>query len=308
MKKMITVTFILSFLMLIIFIHLKLNHFSIFSHNNKGRANQKLVIMTYNVKNNYNDSLWFIRKFYFTYLFRFWLSKRNIDVFCLQEVTPDQLLFFEKLLEREFLFFERGRDLWDKDEKLAIFYRKSLNIINKGRFWFSNTPVLPGSKFEDMEFSRICIFLCIHISPKVQIIIFNTHLDDKGVDSRLESIKIILTFINKYKDKFFIKSLIAFIVGDFNDIPHSKAIAFLLKSGFETTSNVLIASKKDFTYQPEKLQIDYIFFKVIKQIKNCESAIHLNYHVILSNNITKLSSDHFPIISSFNITSSKSIK
>ena len=88
-----------------------------------------------------------------------------------------------------------------------IFIKKDVfSIEDKGTFWLSDTPYYPSKTWKGCCY-RICTWIQI-TSPNHSLLIANTHLDEKYIETRLKSISTLKTNI-QYEN-----SLI--LMGDFN--------------------------------------------------------------------------------------------
>jgi endonuclease/exonuclease/phosphatase family metal-dependent hydrolase len=249
-----------------------------------------MTVTSYNIKAN-NDELvseWQMRKKILEKIF----SKLNSDIYCLQELSVIQVREMENFFQKNRRRYEgifRGRDIFNQDEALAIFWKKEkYALLTKGHFWLSNFPSLPGSKYVDMEFSRIVLWALLKNTKGLKYLIINVHLDSKGKHSRYESADLIMKMIDTYSNEFKFDFLI--LCGDFNELPFKifpnfKSFTFIkILNFFRTTyheyGKVKIGSVIDFIY--------------LQKFRNNLKISNLNYSIFKSE-LTLKASDHFPI-------------
>lgn len=137
----------------------------------------------------------------------------DYDIFGTQEVSPDQLVFFNNNLKSIYSNFDVGQNVKNNDEHCTIFYKtKKFELLDGNTFWLSETPD-KISKGWDASINRICTWVRLKDkNNNNEIWFFNTHLDNKGAKSREESCKLILKKIKELcpKDANIV------LVGDFN--------------------------------------------------------------------------------------------
>ena len=139
------------------------------------------------------------------------LVDHEVDVVGLQEVLHSQLTELKRLMP-DFDAFGAGRDDGKtKGEFSPVLYRKSrLELIDGSTRWLSTTPETPGSKSWDAAITRIatrCEFKTRDEGRR--FVVYNTHFDHRGEQARLESAKLLRSWINAEK-------LPVVLTGDFN--------------------------------------------------------------------------------------------
>ncbi|QRW15092.1 hypothetical protein RhiLY_14091 [Ceratobasidium sp. AG-Ba] len=106
-------------------------------------------------------------------------------------------------------------------EAVPIFWRKDIaSLKNVEHFWLSSTPDKPGSVGWDAGQTRMATLAeFTTVKDAVPFYVFNTHYDERGMQSRTESSKLIL----KHVDQLVAKALstsgsppLVFLVGDLN--------------------------------------------------------------------------------------------
>lgn len=161
-----------------------------------------------------NEKPWSIRREYVASSIQF--NARGISaVVTLQEALHNQVEDLVRLLGLEWTYYGIGReDGVTRGEYSPIFWKKTeWDLLNHRTFWLSETPDRP-SKGWDAGQERIVTW--VHLKHKVtgqRINVFSTHFDDRGVEARRESTKLI---IEKTKD---VNNDPCFLGGDFNTEP-----------------------------------------------------------------------------------------
>ena len=136
----------------------------------------------------------------------------NFRIYELFQVGARSNLAVVSLIHREgttdlFSYRSIGRNDGKKaGEAVPIFYRKSRFSLSSVRhFWLSPTPEVPGSKGWDAGQPRmvtIARLIDLHSAARTEkgeleeIIVANTHWDDRGLEARTESAKLILELLD----------------------------------------------------------------------------------------------------------------
>ncbi|WP_439483085.1 endonuclease/exonuclease/phosphatase family protein [Cyclobacterium plantarum] len=124
---------------------------------------------------------------------RSYFNQANPDLIGFQEVTYRQLKDLEKILPA-YGFVGKGRkDGIKGGEYNPIFYRKDrFQLLANATFWLSETPEKPGSIGWDAQLPRIVSWAKLKDGESGKIIFhFNTHFDNKGMDSRFKSVDLL---------------------------------------------------------------------------------------------------------------------
>jgi endonuclease/exonuclease/phosphatase family metal-dependent hydrolase len=140
---------------------------------------------------------------------------------CLQEVLHSQLVDISRSLNEstsrgEWQYIGVGRDDGKQaGEYSPIFYRPSILQLKGWRtVWLSETPEKPSKGWDAASIRIVTVGVFKHSPTGKDVLIMNTHFDDRGIRSREESAKIILGLIDsESKSKDFSAVLVA---GDFN--------------------------------------------------------------------------------------------
>ena len=168
-----------------------------------------------------------------------WSSRREMvydtfrvngpDVAGLQESLSHQVDDIQRALP-EYSHYSAGRnDGGRSGESCAIFYRKDrFSLIDRGTFWFSDTPFKPGSKDWGNWPPRICSW--VHLRDNQaggSFYVYNVHLDHLSQNSRRKSVRLLAEKISERgTDDPFV------IMGDFNMKLDNPAMEYLTSLGY----------------------------------------------------------------------------
>lgn len=251
-----------------------------------------LNIATYNLRMDNpgdGDNAWPNRKEMVKGLIQF----HDFDIFGTQEGFIHQL---KGILEVEaYAYVGGGRDDGkDAGEHSAIIYKKDrFTVLDKGDYWLSETPDVPGKGWDATCCNRICSWAKFKdkVSGK-EFYFFNVHYDHEGKEARRQSSHLMLS-----KIKSIAGNAPVFCTGDFNATPDDEPIQLIYADG-------LLADAYKLTEQPPygptgtfqnfkidaqlKQRIDYIF--VSKGIKVNK------YGVLTDMNHSRFPSDHCPVM------------
>ena len=184
------------------------------------------------------------------------IEQEKPDVICFQEATDLNIAFLRKHLRDYYIIFNsRMPDL--TGEGLAIAYNmEKAELFGLDVFWLSDTPDVPGSRFEiQSECPRVCQVALLKSESGKLFRICNVHLDHESDEARILATKQILKFFGKID-----LSIPFFIMGDFNALPDSKTIKYF--SEYKSIPIVDLTKDIEVSYHGfgtvcEK--IDYIF-------------------------------------------------
>lgn len=145
---------------------------------------------------------------------------------CLQEVLHSQLTDILSGLNNHtqtWNYIGVGRDDGlEAGEYSPILYQPAIWTLQSFQtLWLSKTPHQPSKSWDAASTRILTIGIFQHHLTKNPIIAMNTHLDDQGSLSRLESAKIILHQISSLASAN--PSAPIFLAGDFNSQPHQEA-------------------------------------------------------------------------------------
>jgi len=252
---------------------------------------QELSVMTYNIRLDVasdGENAWPERKAYLVSQIKFYAP----DVFGTQEGLPHQIDYLNKSLPNYSVIGE-GRRGGDNGEYSALYYNTTKFTVKKQHtFWLSLTPN-EVSKNWDAALPRICTYALFEDKETgLKFWVFNTHFDHIGVESRLQSVDLILKTIDKENTD----DLPVVFMGDLNVSPESKLITSLktqMNDAKESSIGIPFGPTGTFNGfqfdQPVTNRIDYIFVSKSK-------AISVEKYAVLSDSKDlKYPSDHLPV-------------
>ena len=172
-----------------------------------------------------------------------YIKRNHIDVIGMQEVLHTQL---EDLLQRlpEYDYVGVGRtDGATKGEYSPVFFLKErFEVLEKGNFWLSETPDVPGSVGWDAALERIASYAKLRDKATGKVFMaVNTHFDHVGVKARRESAKLIMRKIQEI-----VGTRPAVVTGDFNVTEDDEAYTTML--GGEMVNGQLVNCKFNDAY------------------------------------------------------------
>ena len=169
-----------------------------------------------------------------------YIREKAIDVVGMQEVLHPQLLdLLERLPQYDYVGVGRA-DGKTRGEYSPIFFLKDkFEVLDKGNFWLSETPDVPGSKGWDAAIERIASYAKLKDKATGKIFMaVNTHFDHVGVMARRESAKLIMRKIQEI-----VGNRPAVVTGDFNVTEDDEAYvtmtsdAFRMNDAYHMTAN-----------------------------------------------------------------------
>ncbi|MDR1162161.1 MAG: endonuclease/exonuclease/phosphatase family protein [Tannerellaceae bacterium] len=251
-----------------------------------------LNVATYNLRMDTprdGENSWTHRKEMVKGLVRF----HDFDLFGTQEGFIHQI---KDLLETGvYDYVGAGRDDGkDAGEHSAIFYKKDrFTVLDKGNYWLSETPDVPGKGWDATCCNRICSWAKFREKATgKEFYFFNVHYDHEGREARRQSSHLMLARI-----KAIAGDAPVFCTGDFNATPDDEPIRLIYADGLFTDSYELTQQPPYGpvgTYQafqlnsPLKERIDYIF--VTKEIRVNK------YGVLTDMDHGRFPSDHCPVM------------
>jgi endonuclease/exonuclease/phosphatase family metal-dependent hydrolase len=250
---------------------------------------QEFTVASFNIRNpsDKGDNAWTNRIPRIKYL----IQKGGIDLIGLQEATDPQC---EDLLSPEWARFGVCRDDGArKGESSSIFYRKDrFDFLRGGNFWLSETPEVPGS----MSWKTYCTRLCTWAELRLRddshrtFFVFNTHLDHRSEEAKINGMKLILTRIRQIVPS----TADCILTGDLNSAPDSATVR-MAEECFKNTRTISEtpptggeATVNGFRLNREpKGRIDYVFVS--------ENMRVLSYATLNERVGGFYPSDHFPV-------------
>jgi endonuclease/exonuclease/phosphatase family metal-dependent hydrolase len=217
----------------------------------------------------------------------------DFDMFGTQEGFIHQI---KDILEVEaYDYVGAGRDDGkDGGEHSAIFYKKGrFTVLDKGNYWLSETPDVPGKGWDATCCNRICSWAKFREKATgKEFYFFNVHYDHQGKEARRQSSHLMLS-----KIKAIAGDAPVFCTGDFNATPDDEPIQLIYIDGLLTDSYKLtkqppygpVGTFQAFQLDsPMKERIDYIFVTKGIQVEK--------YGVLTDINDARFPSDHCPVL------------
>lgn len=176
---------------------------------------------------------------------------------CLQEVLHSQLqdilgsLNESADLNGKWDYIGVGREDGKKaGEYSPIFYRPSIwELKSLDTIWLSETPRTPSKGWDAASTRIVTIGRFVHCKTKQKVMIMSTHLDDQGVKSRQESVKIILGVIQQETDLD--NQNLILVAGDFNSPPDDGAYQLMVSPDHSQMEDVGLKVPKQKRYGNE---------------------------------------------------------
>lgn len=151
-----------------------------------------LTVMTYNLRYGSADDgadAWDIRKDFLVST----IEKHGPDILGTQECLDFQAAYLVEKLSG-YASIGLGREEGGAGEMTAVIYKKGrLLPVESGHLWLSETPEIPASKSWDSSLPRMATWVKFYnLATKRYFYFYNTHLDHRGEQARLESARLLL--------------------------------------------------------------------------------------------------------------------
>ncbi|HEX7756315.1 MAG TPA: endonuclease/exonuclease/phosphatase family protein [Niabella sp.] len=255
---------------------------------------KEMRVMTYNIRyKNAIDSInnWENRKANVAALIKY----HQAGIIGMQEAFLSQIADLEKDLPG-YRWYGVPRVTGSNGECNPVFYREDLyTLLDKGTFWYSETPYIKESKSWDAYYPRIaswCKFRDKHSGR--EFFFFNTHFDHRGAIARNKSAEVLRYQVDSIAGKAPV-----IITGDFNSTPSSTAYGTMTRDG-ALRDALLITETPHYgpensaggffvSTRPISVRIDYIF--VSKNVKVLQHAS------LTDQQEGRYYSDHLPVLS-----------
>ncbi|MBO6795478.1 MAG: endonuclease/exonuclease/phosphatase family protein [Balneolaceae bacterium] len=223
------------------------------------------------------------------------LKETKPDVFGIQEGLHHQVEYLDSALT-DYAYVGVGRDDGATGgEYTAIFYQtQNLSVLEHDTFWLSESPDTVSVGW-DASMERITTWARFKsLESNKEFVVFNVHLDHIGEESRLNSLKLIRSFIEENIEK----DLPVIVMGDLNAVPESEPINYLnwvMNDAWDVSkikSEGPVGTFHGFDpNHPLENRIDYIFVN---------SAIEVeSYEAIFARDNGFFPSDHLPVLVNF---------
>lgn len=220
-----------------------------------------------------------------------YIREKAIDVVGMQEVLHPQLLdLLERLPQYDSVGVGRA-DGKTRGEYSPIFFLKDkFEVLDKGNFWLSETPDVPGSKGWDAAIERIASYAKLKDKATGKIFMaVNTHFDHVGVMARRESAKLIMRKIQEI-----VGNRPAVVTGDFNVTEDDEAYvtmttdAFRMNDAYHMTANhtgTVYTFQNFLRISPlECDKIDFIFLTPAIRVKHSHIEVQSPENILSDHN------------------------
>jgi endonuclease/exonuclease/phosphatase family metal-dependent hydrolase len=212
------------------------------------------------------------------------LIKEQPDVIGFQEVLPHVSEWLKENIS-DYYVIGCGRESDLTGEETCIAYRKQLfNIVKMETFWLSDTPNIPGSRYESQsECPRTCTAVYLQdIQTSKVVRIYNTHLDHIGSEARRLGL---IQIMNKISEDDFLGKVPYILMGDFNAFPDSEELEAIKEyiDVYDCTATIT-GTFHDYGKLEQEEKIDYIFAhksfhcKEAEKWTDCKNGVYLSDH------------------------------
>jgi len=235
-----------------------------------------------------------------------WPARRDLLVETIAGESPDLIGTQELFREQgDYIVSKLPRYAWfglsrrgnHTDEHMGVFYLTStLNPVDSGNFWLSETPERPGSISWNMSLPRMvtwCLFE--HRATGVRFMLYNTHFAHRREDeaAREKSAKLIAARLALYEE-----ALPLILTGDFN-APAGGTVYSLLTAGLKDAWKE--AGQREgpedtfhgFKGKPRPGRIDWILFRAPWAVRRAAT--------LTISREGRFPSDHFPVVAEFSL-------
>ena len=221
-----------------------------------------MKIVTFNIRCDYNqdgDNNFCFRK----PLILEKLRQEEPDVICFQEVLPHVAGWLkEELREYNVIGCGRMEDL--EGEQVSVAYRKNrINLIQMETYWLSETPYVPGSRYEDQSICpRVCTEAVLEEYATKQVFrLVNTHLDHEGPGAREKGLLQIMDKLDRLDGRALFPEAPVIITGDMNAEPDSPEMAAAKRHPYRNLSEGIGVTYHGYMRSEAPCCIDYIVTK-----------------------------------------------
>ena len=253
------------------------------SLNNGSALNLKVASVNIRLDTK-KDSLnpWRIRKIL---LFEY-VKNQKIDVLCLQECCKNQLSDFKTAFSGYSVVSISSRKRQCLNVPI-LYSTKKFDCMKSGTFWLSEHPDTKGKGW-DAASSRLVTWARLKDKQTGKVLfVFNTHLDNIGKIARIESMKLIKSYMNAIANGFPI-----LLAGDMNSTPKSMTYKLAIADKVPMFDAYKVASKKtgvgytfhkyglsctmrlDYVFVSDSIRVDNITIPKEKKVKGCFMSDH----------------------------------
>ncbi len=214
------------------------------------------------------------------------------DLLGMQEVLWHQYEYLDSALTGYGSVVAGRDDGLRAGEACPVFFRLGrFDMLDKGTFWLSATPDVPGSVGWGAALTRVATWVRLYDrTVKDTLLFLNTHFDHISDSARVMSSGVLMEKVRELAgDNAFV------ITGDFNARPESLAIAGMLEENLAVDTYSIsetVPAGESYTFngwsqEPGDNRIDYIFVR-----KGMKSLKHGTHRVIEEGVFI---SDHWPV-------------
>ena len=215
-----------------------------------------MVVMSANVR--YLAPTDILKKswFYRATLMREDIALVSPDIVGFQEVTFVHYDYLVRILP-DYASTITYRDNSPFSEGCPIFYRTDrYEKVDEGTFWLSETPDEMSKSWGSSHYRIATYVILKEKATEREFVVFNTHLDNKSEEARIEGIRLVVDKIREFGD------IPGILFGDLNATPTSQTL-ISTKRDFDDAHDSAIVSDEGATYhnygkECERERIDYI--------------------------------------------------
>jgi endonuclease/exonuclease/phosphatase family metal-dependent hydrolase len=234
-----------------------------------------------------------------------WENRRDLLVDTIRKHAPDvigtQELFYiqgEYIVEKlpDMAWFGVSRRGNKEDEHMGVFYRKSsLELLQSGNFWLSETPDVPGSISWEMTLPRMVTWGEFRDKRNgKRFHFYNTHFAHRREDdaARVQAAKLLADRLRKLP-----ADATVVVTGDFNTDAQSEPYRILVDSSMQDSYAGVsqprgpVGTFHGFRGTPGRERIDWILFR--------NGLKPLSVETITTEANGRYPSDHFPVMTVF---------
>lgn len=189
------------------------------------------------------------------------LRREEPDVIGFQEVTDDVWDWLEQALLPDYCLLGCGRYADCRGEGTPIAFRRDrFRLHGMERFWLSDTPRIPGSRYEGSDQShcpRMAVSLLLQERETGAFVtVVNTHTDHRGEQSRILAMRQLLEYLRSKQGH-------RILMGDLNALPDSEEICTFRQGsaplGIQDVSADSGVTFHGFGHAEHPAKIDYLF-------------------------------------------------
>ncbi len=194
------------------------------------------------------------------------LRREMPDAVGFQEMLPHVKARLEQALP-EYMLLGCGREKDFGGESMTVAVRKeSFEPVKLDVFWLSETPNVPGSRFEEQsDCPRLCTHLLLRQKAENRLLhLYNTHLDHVSGYARTLGLQSVMKRIKQDEKEW---PAPAVLMGDFNAEPGDAEMRTMEEyPAFKRVGAELPGTFHDFGRLDKPLKIDYIYLAELEPV------------------------------------------